>query len=195
MDGVHLAVLGLLLAGCVLSLWRWVRYQATSCGPTRSARRPRVLHPQTPEDCPCCRAEGAGQRRRGPDRPPVRPWREGTQWRGRPRRISTEGSACPTPMCAYYGITESSIHALVGDGHHGKCAPIQNFRCQACGTKVSALRHAALSPAHAGRSGWGGPQCAGRGAGCGRRGARVRAWRNDHHALARSRWTTRGAPA
>jgi IS1 family transposase len=26
---------------------------------------------------------------------------------------------------------------LVGDGHHGKTAPIQNLRCQACGTKVT----------------------------------------------------------
>jgi IS1 family transposase len=26
---------------------------------------------------------------------------------------------------------------LVGDGHHGKTAPIQNWRCQACGTKVT----------------------------------------------------------
>jgi IS1 family transposase len=26
---------------------------------------------------------------------------------------------------------------LVGDGHHGKGTPIQNVRCQACGTKVS----------------------------------------------------------
>jgi IS1 family transposase len=34
-------------------------------------------------------------------------------------------------------MTDSALHALVGDGHHGKSALIQNFRCQACGTKVS----------------------------------------------------------
>jgi IS1 family transposase len=49
----------------------------------------------------------------------------------------TEGYACPKPDCTYYGITDSSTHALVGDGHHGKGAPIRNFRCQACGSKVT----------------------------------------------------------
>jgi hypothetical protein len=32
---------------------------------------------------------------------------------------------------------------LVGDGHRGKSVPIQNFRCQACGTKVTE-RHGTL---------------------------------------------------
>ncbi len=67
----------------------------------------------------------------------MRPWRESTSRRGAPRRIATDGHACPTPDCAYCGITDSTMHALVGDGHHGKGARIQNFRCQACGTKVT----------------------------------------------------------
>jgi hypothetical protein len=49
-----------------------------------------------------------------------------------------QGYACPRQDCSYYGITDSAKHALVGDGHHGKGTRIQDFRCQACGTKVTA---------------------------------------------------------
>jgi IS1 family transposase len=58
--------------------------------------------------------------------------------------VVTQGYACPSPTCRYHGITEAQIHALVGDGHHGRTDRIQNFRCQACGTKVSARRDTAL---------------------------------------------------
>jgi len=37
-------------------------------------------------------------------------------------------------------MTEAAIHALVGDGRHGRAEPIQTFRCQACHTTFSA-RH------------------------------------------------------
>jgi transposase-like protein len=36
------------------------------------------------------------------------------------------------------------MHALVGNGHHGTTDRIQDFACQACGTKVSARRGTAL---------------------------------------------------
>src|SRR3712207_8312154 len=51
-----------------------------------------------------------------------------------PKRITTEGFACSTPTCPYYRITDSQIHALVGDGTHGRLERIQTYRCQACGT-------------------------------------------------------------
>jgi transposase-like protein/IS1 family transposase len=54
------------------------------------------------------------------------------------------GYACPTPACPYYGIADERVHALVGYGHHGSSDRIQDFRCQACGTKVSARRGTAL---------------------------------------------------
>jgi len=56
----------------------------------------------------------------------------------------TQGYACPGAHCPYYGITDSRVHALVGYGHHGATDRIQDFRCQACGTKVSARRGTAL---------------------------------------------------
>jgi transposase-like protein len=47
-------------------------------------------------------------------------------------RINIEGFACPNPHCAYFGITDARVHALVGDGKHGHAERIQTFRCQAC---------------------------------------------------------------
>lgn len=65
--------------------------------------------------------------------------------RGAPKRILTEGYACPNQQCAYFGITEDHIHALVGDGKHGYAERIQTFRCQACHTTFSARRNTPLS--------------------------------------------------
>ena len=75
---------------------------------------------------------------------PVRPWREVKSRRGAPKRINTEGFACPNPQCPYFGITDAHIHALVGDGKHGRAERIQTFRCQACRTTFSARRHTPL---------------------------------------------------
>jgi IS1 family transposase len=77
-------------------------------------------------------------------RPAVRPWHELKSRRGAPKRIATEGFACPTPICTYYRITDAQVHALVGDGSHGKHERIQTFRCQACKTTFSARRNTPL---------------------------------------------------
>jgi hypothetical protein len=72
--------------------------------------------------------------------------------RGAPKRIDTQGFACPNQQCAYFGITEAHIHALVWDGKHGRAEQIQTFRCQACRTTFSARRHTPLyrlkTPSH-----------------------------------------------
>jgi IS1 family transposase/transposase-like protein len=57
--------------------------------------------------------------------------------------------------CPYYGITNAQIHALVANGHHGRSDHIQDFRCQACGSKVTArwgtaLYHLKTPPARIG---------------------------------------------
>jgi transposase-like protein len=64
--------------------------------------------------------------------------------RGAPKRVNTEGFACPNHQCPYSGITDAHIHALVGDGKHGHAERIQTFRCQACRTTFSARRHTPL---------------------------------------------------
>jgi IS1 family transposase len=72
--------------------------------------------------------------------------------RGAPKRIATQGFACPHPAWAYYRVTDAQIHALVGDGTHGKTDRIQTFRCQACRTTFSARRDTPLyrlkTPSH-----------------------------------------------
>jgi len=64
--------------------------------------------------------------------------------RGAPKRIHTAGFACPNQQCPYVGIADDQIHALVGDGKHGRAELIQTFRCQACRTTFSARRHTPL---------------------------------------------------
>jgi transposase-like protein len=81
-----------------------------------------------------------------------RPWREVKSRRGAPKRVNTEGYACPNQQCPYFGITDAHIHALVGDGTHGRAERIQTFRCQACHTTFSARRDTPLyhlkTPSH-----------------------------------------------
>jgi hypothetical protein len=100
----------------------------------------RLLKPRCPEDCPACRLASTASSSVEPDPAPVRPWREVKSRRGAPKRIPTEGFACPNQQCLYFGITDADIHALVGDGKHGRAERIQTFRCQACHTTFSA-RH------------------------------------------------------
>jgi transposase-like protein len=88
----------------------------------------------------------------GPAPAPVRPWREGKSRRGAPKRVNTEGFACPNRECPYFGIKDAHIHALVGDGKHGLAERIQTFRCLVCHTTFSARRHTPLyrlkTPSH-----------------------------------------------
>jgi IS1 family transposase/transposase-like protein len=74
----------------------------------------------------------------------VRPWAEVKSRRGAPKRIGTEGFACPNPQCAYFGNTDAHVHALVGDGKHGQAEQIQTFRCQACRTTFTSRRNTLL---------------------------------------------------
>ena len=60
---------------------------------------------------------------------------------GYPKRIDTQGLACDNRACVYFGVTDAEVHALVGDGCHGKLERIQTFRCKACGATFSAWRH------------------------------------------------------
>jgi IS1 family transposase len=74
----------------------------------------------------------------------VRPWCEVKSRRGAPKRVNTEGFACPNHQCPYFGITDAQIHALVGDGKHGSAERIQTFRCQACHTTFTSRSNTAL---------------------------------------------------
>ena len=113
---------------------------------------PRLLKPRSPDDCPACRLGSTPSVDGEPGPLPVRPWSEGKSRRGAPKRIPTEGFACPNRQCRYFGNTDARVHALVGDGKHGQAEPIQTFRCQACRTTFSARRNTPLyrlkTPSH-----------------------------------------------
>jgi len=112
----------------------------------------RLLKPRTPGDCPICRLSGTLSSGEGPAPAPVRPWREVKSRRGAPKRIPTDGIACPNQQCLYFGITDAHLHALVGDGTYGHVERIQTFRPQACQTTFTARRHTPLyrlkTPSH-----------------------------------------------
>jgi IS1 family transposase len=95
---------------------QWERYQ------------PRGWKPQSPKDCPHCQSGmqlEVVHNRRG-----VVPWSARKSKRGKPKTVDTQGYACPNRGCAYHGIRESEVHALVG---YGKENGIQRLKCQACG--------------------------------------------------------------
>ncbi len=79
----------------------------------------RLLKPRSPRDCPACRLSSTLSSGGEPAAPPVRPWREVKSRRGAPKRVNTDGFACPNHQCPYFGITDAHIHALVGDGKPG----------------------------------------------------------------------------
>src|SRR5437588_6036925 len=128
-------------------LWRhgWLPLQPShfKTGAVRTTVH-RLLKPRTPDDCPVCRLATTPSLGVGPAPGPVRPWREVKSRRGAPKRIPTEGFACPNRQCAYFGITDAHLHALVGDGKHGQAERIQTFRCQSCHGTFSARRDTPL---------------------------------------------------
>jgi IS1 family transposase len=125
-------------------LWHWPHLRPHNHKAILTAARERLLKPRTPADCPACRQERAASAIRPPAPILVRPWRECKSRRGAPKRIATQGFACPNRACAYYQITAAHLHALVGDGAHGQRERIQTLRCQACGTTFSTRRDTAL---------------------------------------------------
>ncbi len=148
---LHVFVFVFLLVVCLfLSLalfWRrdWFpRRPSHSRGGAKRTTVQRLLKPRCPDDCPACRLASTASSGGEPAPGPVRPWREVKSSRGAPKQIHTEGYACPNQQCAYFGITDAHIHALVGDGKHGQSERIQTFRCQACRTTFSARRHTPL---------------------------------------------------
>ncbi len=138
-----LLLLVLLCLSWLVWVWRHHRPPHAQDAATISQVQ-RLLKPRTPEDCSACRQQACIPAAIAPPRPPVRPWREVKGRRGAPKRIVTQGFFCPSRTCVYYRITDAQIHALVGDGTHGRCERIQTFRCQACRATFSARRQTPL---------------------------------------------------
>jgi len=142
---MFLLVVCLLLSLARLGRLDWFPLcSASTKGAAKRSRLPRLLKPRCPDDCPACRLTSTPSSGRGPASGAVQPWREVKSRRGAPKRVNTEGYACPNPQCRYCGITDAQVHALVGDGKHGHTEQIQTFRCQACHTTFSARRDTPL---------------------------------------------------
>jgi hypothetical protein len=119
---VFLSLLMSLFMLAVVWLCHWQRIHhgpAHGKGGGRSLL-PRRLKPRTPLDCPaCCLA--ASRSSSGTREPvPVRPWREVKSRRGAPKRVQTEGFACPNQACMYSGISDADV----GSGSFEKDSPV-----------------------------------------------------------------------
>ncbi len=123
----------------VMLLWSRQRHPQGD-RPSAPATVKRLLKPRTPDDCHACRRHRNLPHTTAAPPPAVRPWRELQSRRGAPKRIATDGFACPNATGAYYHVTDAQIHALVGAGTHGNHERIQTFRCQACGTTFTSRR-------------------------------------------------------
>ena len=105
----------------------------------------RLLKPRPPHDCPACCHSSIFSPGARPSPLPVRPWGEVTSRRGAPKRLDTQGYACPNQQCPSFGITDADIHALLGDGKHGHAEQIQTFGGPACRTTFTSRRNTPLS--------------------------------------------------
>jgi hypothetical protein len=142
---VLLLVVCLLLSLVLLRRLDWFPLRPSSSqGEAKRSTFHRLLKPRTPLDCPARRLASTSSSSEGSATGPVRPWCEAKSRRAAPKRVNTEGFACPNPQCLYFRITEAHIHALVGAGKHGHTEQIQTFRCQVCRITFSARRHAPL---------------------------------------------------
>lgn len=120
----------------------WIRRILKKKKEAKQARKPRGMKPKSERDCPFCMQEKRKLKLALPEMP--LPWslRKG---RGGPnKKISTEGFFGPNVTCEYYGISNETIHALVGYGCHGKHEMIQDLKCQACQKKFTIRKHTIL---------------------------------------------------
>ncbi len=117
----------LLLSLLILCLLRLGSLYWPHHGPAKSAavarRTPihRLLKPRSPHDCSVCRLSSTLSSSVEPAPLPVRPWREVKSRRGAPKRVNTEGFACPNQQCPSSGITDAHIHATLRGWHAWPC--------------------------------------------------------------------------
>jgi IS1 family transposase/transposase-like protein len=130
-----------------LLLLSWAAYHRTypqGWAKTPLLKIPRSwrLKPRTPEACEACQKRLTIQL--------FRPWTDVVPYRetkspcGRRKILNTAGHACPNPACAYFAVTDETLHAVVGNGKRGKCKDIQYWQCQACQKKFTSRLHTPL---------------------------------------------------
>jgi hypothetical protein len=141
-----LGIIGILVISIEIYLWLrrgWIRYVLEWKKKAKIPRKPAVMRPKSEMDCQYCVEEKGKKAKSGPKKAVVA-GRERKGRGGRRRGISTEGYFCSNKGCEYYGIRDERIHALVGDGSHGKHEVIRDLKCQACGKKFTIRKHTIL---------------------------------------------------
>ena len=104
-------------------LRRWYKSLGKRC---KAFKRRRWKH-GTPHDCAQCCHQTHLQIIKQRD---VVPYSQIKSRRGRKKSVATRSFACPNADCDYCGITDDTLHALVGYGVEND---IQRLKCQACG--------------------------------------------------------------
>ncbi len=124
--------------GGVLWLWTvcWPPFWSAVQPLVEVVKKQRTRHPQSPCHCPACTAKHKQWELN--EQQVIPSWAAQHSGRGRPKQVETDGYSCNNPACVYFQVTDSSLHALVGCGKHRGTDTTQYFKCQACGTKVTA---------------------------------------------------------
>lgn len=138
-EDLLLAILLGIIAGI---LWNHYQDHRTKQAKKKKKGPPREWQPRNPKKCPACQA-GVCLPALHPKREVI-PWREVKSRRGRKKTVKTEGHCCLNPRCAYVGITDAAVHALVGNGKDGKHKDIQLLRCQCCQSGFTSRRDTPL---------------------------------------------------
>jgi hypothetical protein len=141
-----LGIVGILVISIEIYLWLrrgWIRQMLEWKKKAKKPRKPAVMRPKSEMDCQHCVKE-KGEKANPEQKKAIVAWRERKGRGGRRRGISTEGYFCSNKGCEYYGIRDERIHALVGDGSHGKHEVIRDLKCQACGKKFTIRKHTIL---------------------------------------------------
>src|SRR5215470_7372980 len=105
---VFLLIVCLLLS--LTLLWRLDWFHLRPSSPPGGAKRTklhRLLKPRSPDDCPACCLGCTPSPMVRSASAPVRPWAEVKSRRGAPKRVNTEGFACPNQQCLYFSITDA----------------------------------------------------------------------------------------
>jgi len=131
-------VVGIVIGMVLWRLWRQHKRKLRRWWQKKQERLPRQWHPKSEEACAECQ-HGVEVRVVRPKQA-VKAWHDQKQKRGKPKQLTTAGFACPCRECVYFGITDATVHALVGYGKIGKTKTIQRWRCQACGVTFSCRR-------------------------------------------------------
>ena len=100
MAGTISSLIIALLLGLLWLMVRWARRQrAQRDSSSTLALCHHLLKPRMPDDCPACRRHRALPHPVPPPSPVVQPWCQLKSRRGAPKRIVTDGFACPNSAC------------------------------------------------------------------------------------------------